>query len=474
MLTFLGANRHFCDGLTRRDFLHVGGLGLAGLTLADLLRLRADGAATAPSRSRAVIMVYLAGGPSHIDMYDLKPDAPAEFRGPFRPIRTNVTGLQLCELMPRQAQNADKFALIRNMKFHCDRHQPWELLTGNEEKFPDRVPGFVPRFPDFGTKVSYLRKKRGVPSHVLPYVALSGARKFHNNLGETDSMSSYPGYLGPAYDAFHNKPISFREKKTPDGLIANNDPIGLKNLSLRDGMSKERLQERAALARSFDGVRRQLDDPHGSLAALDAFQAQALEMLVSGKVREAFDVGREPDRVRARYGEWGVDYLLARRLVEAGVPIVTLNPGHSARAGASWDHHKDVKTSLSAMLPEFDQGLSALITDLHERGLDRDVVVVVWGEMGRTPRLNKNRGGRDHWSSAGFALLAGGGFRMGQVIGATDARATEPRGHPYYPKDILATLYRFLGYRPDQTTIPDLQGRPVYLVEGAKPIPELA
>jgi hypothetical protein len=287
-------------------------------------------------------------------------------------------------------------------------------------------------------------------------------------------MSSYPGYLGPPYDAFHNKPISHREKKTPDGLIANNDPIGLKNLSLRDGMSKERLQERAALARSFDGVRRQLDDPHGSLAALDAFQAQALEMLVSGKVREAFDVSREPDRVRARYGEWGTDYLLARRLVEAGVPIVTLNPGHSARAGASWDHHQDVKTCLSAMLPEFDQALSALITDLKERGLDRDVAVVVWGEMGRTPRLNKNRAGRDHWSSAGFALLAGGGFRMGQVIGATDARAAEPRGHAYTPKDILGTLCRFLGYPPDQTTIPDLQGRPVHLVAGARPIPELA
>jgi len=475
MLTFLGNKHRFSDGLTRRDFLRVGGLGLTGLTLADLLRHRAHGAA--PSTSRAVIMVYLAGGPSHIDLYDMKPEAPAEFRGPFKPMATRVPGLQICELMPRQAQIADQLALIRNMQFHCDHHQAWELLTGNEERFPKRTNGLVFQFPDLGTKISYLRKAAGIKSQVLPYIALTGRRKYYNNIGETDHMDSYPGYLGAAYDAFHNKPIPSleREKKNMNGVVADNSPIGLQNLSLNPEVSRERLDRRADLLRTFDTIQRDLDNPQGSLAAVDAFQAQALDMITSGKVRDAFDVSKEPGHVQAKYGEWGGEYLLARRLVEAGVPVVTLNPGHSGRVGSngSWDHHGDVRGCLSAIVPEFDQALAALLTDLKERGLSQDVVVVVWGEMGRTPRLNNNKGGRDHWSKSGFALLAGGGFRMGQVIGATDARAAEPRGNPYYPKDVLATLYHFLGYPPDETTIPDLQGRPVHLVDGARPIAEL-
>jgi Protein of unknown function (DUF1501) len=473
MFTIWGRKLGFCDGISRREFLKVGTLGAGGLTLTDLVRLRAHGEPGNRPPAKSIIMVYLAGGPSHIDMYDLKPDAPAEYRGPFKPIQTNVPGVDICELMPLQAKIADKLTLVRNMRFHCDRHQPFELLTGNQEKFPDRNPTILANSPDIGTKVSYLRKVAGIQSPVPPYVALSGPRENYNTTGETDYMSSYPGYLGPAYDAFHKKDV--KHTKRPETLIANNNPIGLQDLALNREISKERLHDRATLLHSLDGIRRDLDNPHGSLAAMDAFHAQALEMLASGKVRDAFDLSREPEKNRAKYGKWGQEYLLALRLVEAGVPLVTLNPGHSGitDSNGSWDHHGDVRRCLSIMVPELDQGLSALIADLHARGLYQDVAVVVWGEMGRTPKLNSNKGGRDHWSDAGFALLAGGGFRMGQVIGATDDRAVRPRGHAYYPNNVLATLYHFLGYPPDQTTIPDLRGRPVHLADGAAPIAEL-
>jgi Protein of unknown function (DUF1501) len=474
MLTILGSKQRFCDGLTRRDFLRVGGLGLTGLTWADLLRQRANGATAASSTPRAVIMVYLAGGPSHIDMYDLKPEAPADYRGSFKPIQTKVAGMDICELMPQQAKIADKLALVRNMRFNNPFHQPFELLTGNPEKNPTRNSAAVLRSPDIGAKVSYLRKAAGIKELVPPYVALTGRRKHYDNAGETDHMSSYPAYLGPAHDAFHSQAMDQDTKKDPY-RIASNSPIGLQNLTLRPGMSRERLSDRAALLRSLDGLRRDLDNPQGSMAATEEFHAQALDMLASDKVRQAFDLGLEPAKNRERYGEWGQDYLLARRLVEAGVPIVTLNPGHSGQVGGngSWDHHGFVAKCLGVLVPELDQALFALITDLHERGLDQNVAIVVWGEMGRSPKIDNSGGGRGHWTDAGFALLAGGGFRVGQVIGATDAQAAQPKGNAYYPRDVLATLYNFLGYPPDQTTIPDLQGRPVHLAEGARPIAEL-
>ncbi len=475
MLTILGnESSRFCDGLSRREWLCIGGLGVAGLTWADLLRSRALGATAESKPTRAIIMVYLAGGPSHIDMYDLKPAAPVEYRGPFKPIQTAVPGMAISELMPRQAKIADRFALIRNMKFNCTFHQPFELLTGNPEKNPNRSPAIVANSPDIGAKIGYLRQKAGIGGAVPPYLALSGRRKHYDNAGETDHMSSYPGYLGPAHDAFHSQ-AGAPDKKRDPYRIADNNPIALQNLSLNQGISPDRLHDRAALSRSFDKLRRDWDNPHGSLTAMDAFHAQALDLLVSGKIRNAMDIGNEPERVRARYGEWGSDYLLARRLVEAGVPIVTLNPGHSGKVGGngSWDHHGDVKSCLTQIVPEYDRALSALIEDLHDRGLSRDVAVVVWGEMGRSPKLDKSGGGRGHWTDAGFALVAGGGFQMGQVIGATDARATAPKGNPYYPRDVLATLYNFLGYPHDETTIPDVRGRPVHLVEGARQVVEL-
>lgn len=437
MLTFFGAPRRLCDGLSRRDFLKAGALSVGGLTLADLLRLRAQGTTPHTSAAKAIIMVYLNGGPSHLDMYDLKPNAPVEYRGEFRPTRTNVPGMDICELMPLQARIADQFAIIRSMRFQQQGHTSPELYTGflNGNR------------PSIGAVVSKLRRDAGVIDAMPPCVAL----------GDGNHVPR-PGFLGKAHEAYQ-----------PGGRTDN--------LGLSAGVTLNRLGERRSLLQSFDSLRRDLDDAHGSLSAMDAYTAQALEMITSNRARDAFDVSKEPERVRARYGR-GTEYLQARRLVEAGVPVVTLTPqnhGLPTRCNGQWDHHDHIFECLRVVLPQLDRSLYALLTDLRDRGLDRDVAVVVWGEMGRTPRVGTQRGttgGRDHWPQSGFALLAGGGLRTGQVIGATDPRGENPRGRVYTPQNVLATLYRVLGIDP-VTTIPDHQGRPIYLLDDRQPVAEL-
>ncbi len=437
MLTFQESRQRLCDGLSRRDFLKVGALSVGGLTLADLLRLKAHGAGATPRAGKAIIMVYLNGGPSHVDTYDLKPEAPVEYRGEFRPIKTNVPGMHVCELLPLQAKIADKLAIVRNMKFAQEGHTPPELFTGFLRG--DR--------PSIGSVVSKLRSNAGVRGAIPPYVYLGDA----NYVGR-------PGFLGKAHEAYLPGPRAA-------------------NLGLARDMSAERLTDRKALLREFDTLRRDLDDARGSLAGMDAFTAQALEMVTSNKARDAFDVTREPEPVRARYGK-GVEFLQARRLVEAGVPVVTLTPRNhnpGPKCNGDWDHHDHVFRCLRAVLPQLDRSLHALITDLHERGLADDVAVVVWGEMGRTPRVGTQRGttaGRDHWPQAGFALLAGGGLQMGQVVGATNARGEVPKGRAYTPQNVLSTLYHVLGIDP-LTTLPDHQGRPVYLLDDREKIAEL-
>ena len=432
MLILFGSKQKFCDGLSRRGFLKVGALGVGGLTLADLLRLRA-GEPSVP-REKAVIMVYLNGGPSHLDMYDLKPNAPAEYRGEFQPIRTNVPGMDLCELMPLQARIADKLAIVRSMKFQQQGHTPPELYTG----FLDG------KRPSIGSVVS---KLRGSTASLPPYVYLGDA----NHVGG-------PGFLGKAHEAFQ-----------PGSKVDN--------LSLVKGMTLDRLGQRRQLLQSFDTLRRQIDDAEPSLGAIDAYTSRALEMITTNQARDAFDLNKEPDKVRAAYGK-GTEFLLARRLVEAGVPVVTLTPRNQnpgPMCNGEWDHHDHIFRCLRTVLPQMDQSIHALVTDLHERGLDKDVAVVVWGEMGRTPRIGTQKGtvaGRDHWPQAGFALLAGGGLQMGQVIGATDPRGERPLGRAYTPQNVLATLYRVLGIAPD-TTLTDHQGRPTYLLDDREPIAEL-
>jgi hypothetical protein len=437
MLAFFGRPQRFCDRLARRDFLKVGALGLGGLCLADILRLKSHGRTTSQAPAKAIIMVYLNGGPSHLDMYDLKPNAPVEYRGEFRPIRTNVPGMDICELMPLQAQIADKLAIVRNMRFRQQGHTSPELysgfLTGNR--------------PSIGSVVSKLRRDNGIIDGMPAYVALGDA----NHVGS-------PGFLGKAHEPY-----------VPGPRAAN--------LGMSTGMTLDRLSDRRSLLRSFDAMRRDIDVRRGEIAALDAFTDQALEMVTSNRARDAFDISKEPEAVRAKYGR-GVEYLQARRLVEAGVPVVTLTPqnhGLPSRCNGQWDHHDHIFECLRVVLPQLDRSLYALVTDLHDRGLDRDVAVVVWGEMGRTPRIGTQQGtvgGRDHWPQSGFALLAGGGLRVGQVVGATDARGENPYGGAYTPQNVLATLYRVLGIDPI-ATLPDHQGRPVYLLDDRRPIAEL-
>lgn len=426
MLTFLGRQRRFCDGITRRDLLKVGALSVGGLTLADLLKIEAQ-AAIAPSSvarptpGKSVIMVFLHGGPSHLDMYDMKPAAPVEFRGEFRPIRSSVPGMELCELMPRQAQIMDRLAILRGLHF-VEEHSAHSLWTG----YPERI-----NRPAFGSVVSYLKGEQdGLP----PYVSLMN-----------HPLSEDPAYCGTAHRPY-----------TPSAA-------GLANLELVSGVSLDRLNDRKALLGHLDTIRRDIDY-RGALAGVDAYTVRALDMVASGKARAAFNISHETQEVRDRYGKDNEDFLRARRLVEAGISVVTLVVG-------GWDTHANNFGALRTMLPKLDQGVSALVTDLQERGLSRDVAVVVWGEFGRTPRVNPSAG-RDHWPRAGFAVMSGGNFKTGQTIGETDAKGEVPRGLSMTSAHVLTSLYGHLGIDPG-VTIPDNNGRPMYLLDERDPVPGL-
>jgi hypothetical protein len=446
MLTFWRAKTHgFCDGISRRHFLKVGALAMGGLSLADLLRLKSHGATRAEGGAKAVIMIYLPGGPSHIDMYDMKPDAPVEIAGEFKPIRTNVPGLDICELMPLQAKIADKLAVIRGFKMRGG-HNGDEMTTG----FPTGD-----KRPAFGSVVS--RVQGAATKAIPPYVSL--------NVFSNLEYFEQPAYLGQAH-----KPFS---PSGPD----------MANLRLHKEMTLDRLADRRTLLGSFDSLRRDLDDAKGILAGYDGFTAQALDMIASPKARAAFDLSQEPDKVRAKYGPGSNHFLLARRLVEGGVRVVSLSGGwiNEDSSGSTnlsnWDTHKDNFITLRRQLPRLDRALYALITDLHERGLAQDVAILVCGEMGRSPRIGVSTGaqafssGRDHWPT-GFALFAGGGLRTGQVVGATDRLGERSKGLPYTPQNVLATLYDVLGIDPAMTFL-DYNGRPQYVLEDREKIAEL-
>ena len=425
MLTFQGQRRSFCDGIARRDFLTLGALG-AGLTLADALRLQAAQPAK-KSRSttpKSVIMVYLPGGPSHIDMYDPKPDAPVEFRGEFKAIPTNVPGVQICEHMPMQARMMDKLAVLRSV-VAVDEHSDVNLMTGYPENV-NRIAGH----PSFGSVMSKLQGDSEVP----PFVSLRGM-----------STGTQPGYLGVAHRPF-----------TPDGPAQQ-------NLKLVNGVLPDRLGERKSLLAGFDTARRDIDAT-GSMKGMDAFTTRAFDMIASGAVRDALDLKQEDPKSRERYK--GVEHFLtARRLVEAGVRFVTLNYG-------GWDTHSGNFKQLKTQLPLLDRGVANMIQDLHDRGLSDDVITIVWGEFGRTPKVNAQDAGRDHWSPVMSALVAGGGLKMGQAVGASSARGEYPKDRPYRVPQVLSTLYRAIGIDPAMT-FPNGTGRPMYVLDDREPVTEL-
>ena len=452
VLNFIGKPQQtFCDGLSRRNFLRVGGLALGGLSLPQILRAEAlSRAAAGGSEStstmshKGVIMIFLAGGPPHQDMFDMKPNAPSEIRGEFTPIRTNVPGIEICELMPRLAQMMDKFAIIRSLKGCVDRHEPHQCFSG--------MPNGKQSWPCMG---SFLSKVEG-PAHlaVPPFVGLSPdtAHAPWGNPGE-------PGWLGPQHAPFR-----------PD------DGVGMQNMVLHKDVSLDRLTNRKGLLKAFDRVRRDID-ANRQMAGVDTYTQQAFDVLTSARLVEALDIEKEDVKLRDRYGRgtkekmadgpWRLmdQFLVARRLVEAGVRCVTI-------AFSRWDWHGGNFRRARQDMPMLDQGVSALVEDLHNRGLDKDISVVVWGEFGRTPKINKSAG-RDHWANANFALLAGGGMRTGQVIGATDKHAGVPIERPIHPQEVLATLYHNLGINLATTTVADAQGRPQYLLERRHPVVEL-
>jgi hypothetical protein len=427
MLTFWGNSQRFCDGMSRRNFLQIGAFG-AGLTLADVLRVQAakNDPTTKPSAPKAAIMIYLPGGPSHMDMYDLKPEAPMEFRGEFKPIQTNVPGVQICEHMPMQARMWDKLACVRSL-VSVDEHSDSLVMTGYSEQ-TNRTAAH----PSFGSVMSKVRGSGN--NDVPPFVSLRGM-----------SIGTEPGYLGVAHRPF-----------TPSGA-------GIENLRLANGVTTDRMGDRQDLLTKFDTARREID-ASGTMKGMDAFTGRAFDMISSGAVRKALDLKNEDPRTRDRYK--GVEqFLTARRLVEAGVGCVTLSYG-------GWDTHSSNFKELKRQLPQLDRGVADLIQDLHDRGMADDVVTVVWGEFGRTPKINMSDAGRDHWSPVMSAMIAGGGLKMGQAIGASSAKGEYPKDRPYKVPHLLATMYQAIGIDPS-ATFPNGSGRPMYILDDRNLVEEL-
>jgi hypothetical protein len=444
MLTIPGNISKFCDGISRRNFLRVGALGLGGLALPQLLQAEAQ---MGIRRShKAIIMIFLPGGPSHQDIFDLKMSAPSEIRGEFKPIRTKVPGIQICEHLPKLAAQMDKLAIIRSVVGALDDHDAFQCLTGRINRNPP--PG---GWPSLGAVLSKLQGpvNRSIP----PFVGLSP------KMGEMRwARSGDPGFLGLAHAPF--KPSGAGK----DDMVLN-------------GVTLDRLSDRKALLMGFDRFRRDVD-ASGMMEGLDAFNEQAFGLLTSSKLLEALDVEKEDPKLRALYGKGDPKnrddgapklmehFLIARRLVEAGARCVTL-------AFSRWDHHGRNFDALRQDLPLLDQGVSALVQDIQQRGLEKDVSVIVWGEFGRTPTINKDAG-RDHWPRVSCALLFGGGMKTGQVIGATDRLGGEASERPVYFGEVFATLYHNLGIDVNKVTVNDLSGRPQYLVDnGFQPVKEL-
>ena len=416
---------------------------MGGLALPQVLQ--AELASGIRRSQKSVIMIYLPGGPPHQDTFDLKLDAPSEIRGEFRPIPTNVPGLQICEHLPLTARICDKLTVIRSISDAVDDHSDFMCMTGRRKQ--NQPPG---GWPSFGATVA--KVLGGGQSGIPAFMGLE-PRMQHRPYN-----AASPGFLGAGNDAF--RPMA----QGKSDMVLN-------------GVTVERLDDRRRLLASFDQFRRDLDTS-GSMAGMDAFTQQAFGVLTSGRLLEALDVSREDAHLRERYGKGDAkvhgdaapmlneQFLVARRLVEAGARVVTVAYGF-------WDYHGNNFKNARADLPLFDQALYALITDLHERGLDKDVSVIVWGEFGRTPTINKDAG-RDHWPRVSNALLAGGGMRTGQVIGATDRLGGEPSERPVRFGEVFATLYHNLGIDVNKVTMADLSGRPNFLVpDGAQPMREL-
>ncbi|MCS6850956.1 MAG: DUF1501 domain-containing protein [Gemmataceae bacterium] len=450
-----GSSRRYCDGMSRRSFLQLGVAGMASVSLAQLAAARA--ASGTSRKDTSVILIWLDGGPSHMDLYDMKPEAPEEYRGIWKPIRTKVPGFDITELFPLQAQVTDKFSIVRSL-----HHDTGDHFAGGHRMLTSKdmgVSGGNPegRFPGIGAIVARELGPRhpGVPAYVSVPVA--------------SSIGLTPGYfgghmLGAQYNPFQT------------GGDPNNPRFAVQNLNLASGLTLEKLEDRRSLVRHFDSARRFLDE-RVDVQAMDRFSQEAFDFVSGPRARLAFDIHREDPKLRDRYGRnsWGQSTLLARRLVEAGATFVTVQ-------FSGWDHHWNLKSGMENHLPKVDAAVATLFADLDDRGLLEKTLVVLCGEFSRTPKMNDggNGGppgsmgtpGRDHWGHAMFCLLGGGGVKGGQIVGSTDRLGTRPASRPLVPANIHATIYHVLGIDPKLQLL-DPSGRPVNVLDDPTPISEL-
>ena len=468
MLNITGKSYQQCDGLTRRGFLTAGALGVGGLTLVDLLQ--AEAVAGIGSSQKAIINIHLDGGPPQMDMFDLKPDAPSEIRGEFRPISTKLPGFGVCELMPRLAATADKYVFIRSLVGSTGRHDAFQCQSGFHTNDMSGLGGR----PAMGCVLAKLLGKTSDPAPT--FVDMMQGRPLVRD-------SARPGYLGPAFKPFRPDLSAMFKRDLEDGMkneLKNQGNNHTTSLVLNEKLSAQRLDDRLSLLSRLDSIRRKVD-ASGMMDAMDHFSQQAAGILLSGTLANALDLSKEDPRVVEKFTlsnstvtsrhvtsdepKATQKLLLARRLIEAGVRCVSVT-------FADFDTHSDNFPRMRQMLPIVDFALHALITDLDERGMLDNVSIVVWGEFGRSPKVNKS-GGRDHWPKVCPALLAGGGMQTGQVIGATDRSGGVAIRRPIHYKDVFATLYRNLGIPADRTTIVDPKGRPRYLLDHGTPIREV-
>jgi len=455
MLTILGRaarDAGFCDGLSRRGFLTIGGMALGGISLPQVLR--AESATGNGASHKAIINIYLPGGPSHVDMWDLKPDAPVEIRGEFRPIQTSVPGIEICELFPEVAKVMDKCVLVRSLSDSDGLHDGYQCMTGRK-KGGRQPPGGWPAAGAWISKLQGAANPAIPPNLALMYT--TGNRTW----GEPGDG----GMCGVAHAPFNL--LGRKARSTAENMILQ-------------GVTLERLHDRTQLMKALDVFRREAD-AKGTMESLDVYNQQAMGILTTSKLAEALDLSKEDPRILARYGKSREEFqrdgappmienfCLARRLVEAGARYVSLNYSR-------WDWHGSDGMNYPKSREEFpllDTGLAALVRDIHERGLQHDVSVVVWGEFGRTPKINTSNS-RDHWPQANAAFLAGGGMRTGQVVGKTNRYAEHPADRPVKFQEVFATLYKCGGIDARNIRVFDQSGVPQYLVEpGIEPIHEI-
>ncbi len=433
MLNLWGSRQETsCDGTTRRDFLKVGGLGLSGFLLSDLLRARkAAAAAGKPTKNTSVVWLWLGGGPTHVETFDPKMTAPKEFRSVVGAVKSNVPGIELGGVFPKMAQVADKMAFVRSFAHTNSGHgggTHW-VMTGYN--YPPADNNQPPIKPSMGSILARVRGANNAQTGLPTYVRLGG------------TYGDGPAWLGSAYAPFDTS-----------GNARN-------NMNLHTTL--DRLADRRSLLKTFDTVDRQVDKS-GLMGGLDSIERQAFD-LIRSRAREVFDVSREEPRLLDRYGPGlGQQMLMARRLVEAGVGFVTLHYG-------GWDMHGQIEMSMKRSAPPMDAAVSTFVQDLADRGLDRDVLLVITGEFGRTPRINGGAG-RDHWAPLSTLALAGGGLKMGQLVGESSAKAEVPKSKPITPQDLMATIFHVLGIDQD-LHYKDGTGRPVPMIDGGKPISEL-